>query len=140
MAGPIPPSWAPLLLSVLRIVVALSYLTHGLQKLIASPAAPGANPVPLLSLLGAASVIETVGGVLLVLGLFTRPVAFVVSGEMAFAYFLRHAPRAFWPILNQGEIAMLFCFIWLYIAAAGAGPVSVDALLGRGSGRPRTRR
>jgi putative oxidoreductase len=141
MEGPIPSNWAPVLRSVLRIVAALSYLTHGLQKMLAFPAPPpSGHAVPLLSLLGVASVIEVIGGALLVLGLFTRPVAFLVCGEMAVAYFRAHAPRAFWPILNGGELAMLFCFIWLYIAAAGPGPISLDALRGGGRGGSRTRR
>jgi putative oxidoreductase len=129
MPGPIPPRWAPYLLSVLRIVVALLYLVHGTQKLLGFPTGePPRPPVPPLSLLGAASLIETIGGLLMLLGLFTGPVAFVLSGEMAAAYFIGHAPRGFWPLLNRGEPAVLFCFIWLYFAAAGAGPWSLDAL------------
>lgn len=83
---------------------------------------------PLLSLLGVAGVLELVGGSLLFLGLFTRPIAFLLSGEMAVAYFMAHAPRSFWPILNGGEVVVLFCFVWLYLAAAGPGPWSLDAL------------
>jgi putative oxidoreductase len=128
MDGPIPTRWAPYLQSILRIVVALLYLAHGTQKLFGFPAAEPRPGVPLASLLGAASVIEIVGGALLLLGLFTRPVAFVTCGEMAVAYFKAHAPRGFWPVLNGGEVAVLFCFIWLYVAAAGAGPWSLDAL------------
>lgn len=86
------------------------------------------EPVPLGSLLGLAGVLETFGGALLLVGLFTRPVAFLLAGEMATAYFLAHAPRGFWPILNGGEVAVLFCFIWLYLAAAGGGSWSLDAL------------
>jgi putative oxidoreductase len=128
MDGPNPARWAPYLQSVLRIVVAFLYLAHGTQKLLGFPAAEPRPGVPLVSLLGAASVIEIVGGTLLLLGLFTRPVAFVASGELAVAYFKAHAPRGFWPLLNGGEVAVLFCFIWLYLAAAGAGPWSLDAL------------
>jgi putative oxidoreductase len=128
MDGPIPNRWSPYLLSVLRIVAALTFISHGTQKLFAFPVLEPRNPVPLLSMLGLASILEIVGGSLMVLGLFTRPVAFVLAGEMAFAYFTVHAPRSFWPILNGGEVALLFCMIWLYLAAAGAGRWSLDAL------------
>src|SRR5437868_2681087 len=103
---------APVLLSALRIAAAVIFLAHGTQKLVAFPAGPR---VPLASLIGAAAVIETIGGALALIGLFTRPVTFVLSGEMAFAYFIGHAPRGPWPTLNGGELAVLFCFIWLYI-------------------------
>ncbi len=128
MTGPILPRWAPHLQSVLRIVVAFLFATHGVQKLFGVPSTGPRAPVPLLSLVGTAGVLETFGGSLLLIGLLTRPVAFLVAGEMAVAYFMRHAPRGFWPILNQGEPAVLFCFIWLYFAAAGPGPWSLDAL------------
>ena len=132
MDGPIPARFAPYLLSILRIVVAFLYVVHGTQKLFGFPAAMPARPtVALMSLYGAAGVIETVGGLLLLLGLFTRPVAFITSGEMAAAYFISHAPNGFWPLLNRGEPAVLFCFVRLYIAAAGPGPWSLDALRGR---------
>lgn len=85
---------------------------------------------------GLAGVLETFGGLLLLVGLFARPVAFLLSGEMAVAYFVRHAPLGFWPILNRGEAALLFCFLWLYLAAAGPGPWSLDALRGRGAATP----
>jgi uncharacterized membrane protein YphA (DoxX/SURF4 family)/broad specificity phosphatase PhoE len=114
--------------SLLRIVAALTFVTHGTQKLFAVPALQPRDPVSLVSSLGAASVLEIVGGALLVLGLFTRPVAFVLAGEMAVAYFTAHAPRSFWPILNGGEVAVLFCFIWLFFAGAGPGPWSLDAV------------
>jgi putative oxidoreductase len=116
--------WRPQLLSVLRIVTALLFLEHGTQKLFNFPASQ--FQPSLFSLMGAAGVIELVGGILLLIGLFTRPVAFVLSGETAFAYFIGHAPHSFFPIQNFGEAAILFCFIFLYIAAAGAGPWSVD--------------
>lgn len=119
--------WAPRLLSVLRIVIAFLILAHGTQKLVGFPSARPMH-IPLASLLGAASLIETPAGVLLLLGLFTRPVAVILSGEMAVAYFTQHAPRGFWPILNGGELAVCFCFVFLYLAAAGGGPWSVDAL------------
>jgi putative oxidoreductase len=120
--------WSPRLLSVLRIVAAFLYLHHGTSKLFGVPPARTGATVELFSRLGAAGVIEIVGGTLILLGLFTRPAAFICSGEMAFAYFLAHAPRGPWPLLNQGELPVLFCFIFLYLAAAGGGPWSVDAV------------
>lgn len=132
MPGPLPKTWAPSLRSVLRIVAAFLFAAHGTQKLFGAPAAPPGASVELFSLLGVAGVLETFGGLLLLLGLFTRPVAFVLSGEMAVAYFRSHAPRGFWPILNRGELAVLFCFLLLYVAAAGPGPWSLDALRRRG--------
>jgi putative oxidoreductase len=89
---------------------------------------PDGSTAPLASLVGVAAFLETVGGLLLLLGLFTRPVAFLLSGQMAFAYFIGHAPQGFWPVLNQGTIAVVFAFLWLYYSAAGAGPWSLDAL------------
>jgi len=126
MRSPIPPSWAGRLLSILRIVAALLFMAHGIQKLFAWPAGEPQSTVPLLSLMGLAGVLETFGGLLLALGLFTRPVAFVLAGEMAVAYFMAHAPRGFWPILNRGELPVLFCFLFLYLAAIGGGPWSLD--------------
>lgn len=120
--------WAPHILSVLRIVTALTFLTHGTMKLLSWPAK---FPFPLTTLTTTAGVLEIVGGILLAIGLFSRPVAFVLSGLMAFAYFLGHAGRGFFPVLNGGEAALLFCFIFLYIAAAGPGPWSVDAQMKR---------
>jgi len=119
---------APYLLSVLRLVAGLLFLEHGLMKLIGFPA-PMRMPIPLFSLLGAAGVIETFGGLLLVLGLFTRPAAFIMSGEMAFAYFLEHFPHSFFPALNSGDAAVLFCFLYLYLVFAGGGAWSVDAMM-----------
>ena len=136
MTGPIPAGWAPYLQSVLRIVAAFSFTTHGTQKLFAIPVAAPREPVDLVSLAGLAGVLETFGGLLLFVGLFTRPVAFLLSGQMAVAYLLSHAPAGFWPILNRGELAMLYCFIWLYLAAAGPGPWSLDALRRRAGARP----
>jgi putative oxidoreductase len=106
-------------------------MTHGTQKLFAWPVTEARDPVELVTQMGLAGVLEVGGGALMILGLFTRPVAFVLSGEMAWAYFQAHAPRNFWPVLNGGEAAMLFCFIWLFFAAAGPGPLSLDAMLGR---------
>ncbi|HEX9400866.1 MAG TPA: DoxX family protein [Anaeromyxobacter sp.] len=122
--------WAPYLLSTLRIVAAFLFIQFGTAKLFAFPAAvmPGGGTAPLASLAGVAAILEAFGGALLLLGLFTRPVAFLLSGEMAVAYFIGHAPQGFWPILNQGHPAILFCFVWLYLSAAGPGPWSVDAV------------
>ena len=118
--------WAPRLLSVLRIVVALLFIEHGAQKLFGFPAPPASGlPAP-LSLLWDGAVLEFVGGLLVLVGLFTRPVAFVLSGEMAFAYWMFHAPRSPFPVLNGGDGAILFCFVFLYLAAAGGGTWSLD--------------
>ena len=121
--------YAPHLLSILRIFSAATFFTHGTMKLLGWPAE---FPYPLNGLTTTAAVLETVGGLLLIIGLFSRPVAFVLSGLMAFAYFIGHAGSGFFPVLNGGEAAMLFSFIFLYIAAAGPGPISVDAQMGRG--------
>ena len=123
-------NWTPRLLSVLRIVTAFLFMAHGTMKWFAFPA-PFPFPITLWSLPGIAGVMEIVGGALLLLGLFSRPVDFLLSGEMAFAYFIAHAPKNFWPILNEGESAVLFCFVFLYIAAAGGGSWSLDRLRGR---------
>jgi putative oxidoreductase len=136
MTGPIPAAWDTRLLSVLRIVAAFLFILHGTQKLFAYPVSQPRDPAALLSLMGLAGILEVFGGLLLLLGLFTRPVAFVLAGEMAVAYFKSHAPQAFWPILNRGELAALYCFLFLYFAAVGAGPWSMDALRSRNSGRP----
>jgi len=118
------------LLSVLRIMSGLLFLQHGTTKYLSLPAtkASGASP---LTMSGAAGVIELVAGVLIVIGLFTRPAAFVASGTMAVAYFLAHFPRGFFPLMNGGELAVLYCFVFLYLAAAGGGVWSVDAVMGR---------
>jgi putative oxidoreductase len=120
-------AWAPRLLSILRIMTGLLFLQHGTAKLLKIPVVPMFANLSLTSLPGIAGVLELVGGVLIILGLFTRSVAFVLSGLMAVAYFMAHAPRGFYPILNAGELAILFCFVFLYIAAAGPGPWSIDA-------------
>ncbi len=120
-------SWSPRLLSILRIVVAFLFTAHGTQKWLSFPA-PRSTPTELWTLSGVAGMLELVGGALLLIGLFTRPVAFVLSGLMAFAYFIAHAPQGFWPILNRGELAAVYCFVFLYLAAAGGGPWSVDEL------------
>jgi putative oxidoreductase len=123
-------SWAPYLLSVLRIVAAFLFIQFGTAKLFGfpGPILPGGATAPVGSLPGIAGLVETFGGALVLVGLLTRPVAFVLSGEMAFAYFLGHAPKGFWPLLNEGHTAVLFSFLFLYLSAAGAGPWSLDAL------------
>ena len=123
-------AWSPLLLSVLRIVTAFLFMQVGTAKLFAFPGAimPGGGTAPVASLPGVAGVLEAFGGLFLLLGLFTRPVAFLLSGEMAVAYFIGHAPQGFWPVLNGGAPAALYSFLFLYLSAAGAGPWSVDAL------------
>lgn len=118
-------NWTPRLLSVLRIVTALLFVAHGTQKWLGLPV-PRPSMTTLWSLSGVAGQLELVGGFLLLLGLFTRPVAFLLSGLMAFAYFIAHAPQGFWPIVNRGELAVLYCFVFLYLAAAGGGPWSLD--------------
>ncbi|HKK02167.1 MAG TPA: DoxX family protein [Desulfuromonadales bacterium] len=124
-------SMAPHLLSLMRFVVAFLFIEHGGQKLFGYPVALPGPPIALFSQFGLAGMIEFCGGLLLFLGLFTRWAAFVLSGEMAAAYFLVHAGKSFWPIANQGELAVLYCFVFLYFAAAGAGPWSLDRLLGK---------
>lgn len=121
--------FSPQLLSTLRIMAGLLFLAHGTAKLLGFPHIPMFDNLPLLSIGGISGMFELVGGALIVLGLFTRPVAFILSGEMAFAYFIGHAPRDFFPIRNQGDAAILYCFIFLYLAAAGPGPWSLDAML-----------
>ena len=122
----IASAWAPRLLSILRIMTALLFLEHGTQKLLGFPPSPNPGPA-LFSLLGIQGVIEIVGGLLLALGLFTRPVAFMLSGDMAVAYWMAHAPQSFFPVLNRGDAAILYCFVFLYLAFAGGGPWSLDA-------------
>jgi putative oxidoreductase len=118
--------WAPRVLTLLRIMVGLLFLEHGTQHLFGFP--PSANPRPaLLSLYWIQGLIEFVGGILIVIGLFTRPVAFILSGDMAVAYFMSHFPASFFPINNRGDAAVLYCFVFLYLAAAGGGLWSLDA-------------
>jgi putative oxidoreductase len=118
-------TWQPRLLGLLRIVTALLLLQHGTAKLLGFPHVAMFDTMPYLSLLGAAGVLEFFGGLLLLLGVWTRPVAFILAGEMAFAYFLAHARKSFFPILNQGELAALYCFVLLYLAVAGGGAWSL---------------
>lgn len=125
-------AWAPRMLSVLRIVAALIFLLHGTQKLLGfPPLAGGAQGPAMFSLIWIAGLLEIVLGGLLLIGLFTRAAAFVAAGEMAAAYFMAHAPRSIFPTLNGGDAAILYCFVFLYIAFAGAGPWSVDAMTRR---------
>jgi putative oxidoreductase len=124
-------AFAPRLWGVLRIVAGSTFMLHGTMKLFAFPAGmpPKGGAVALISQMGLAGILETFGGALLVLGLWTRPVAFVLSGEMAVAYFQVHFPRSFWPVLSGGEAALIYCFLWLCFSAAGPGPWSLDAWL-----------
>ena len=120
-------AWQPRVLSILRIVTAFMFMQHGGQKLFGFPA-PQRYEFDLFTLSGVAGVLEIVGGFLILIGLFPRPVAFILSGQMAVAYFIAHAPQAFWPLLNNGELAALFSFIFLYLFVAGGGAWSVDNL------------
>jgi putative oxidoreductase len=126
-------AWTPRALSVLRIITGLLIIQHGMGKLLGFPALPIYANVQLMSLSGAAGIIELIGGALLILGLWTQPVAFILSGEMAFAYFIGHMFKAgiaapvFHPLLNGGTLAALYCFTFLYLSTAGAGPWSLDA-------------
>jgi putative oxidoreductase len=126
-------SWSPYLLSILRIVAAFLFMQFGTAKLFGLPAPimPGGGTAPIGSLAWVAAFLEAFGGLFLLIGLFTRPVAFILSGEMAFAYFIGHAPQGFWPVLNQGHPAVLFCFLFLYLSSVGGGPWSLDALRNR---------
>jgi putative oxidoreductase len=118
--------WGPRVLAVLRVMVALLFLEHGTQKLLGFPPSPRPGP-PLFSLLGVQGVLELVGGFMLLIGLFTRQVAFILCGDSAVAYFISHAPRAFFPMLNGGDAAILYCFVFLYLSVAGGGVWSLDA-------------
>ncbi|HEY3680129.1 MAG TPA: DoxX family protein [Bradyrhizobium sp.] len=120
-------AWAPRALSVLRIITGLMIIQHGMAKLIGFPAVAAFAKLNPMSLIGAAGFIELIGGALLIIGFLTQPAAFIVSGEMAFAYFMVHAPKSFFPLINGGTLAIIFCFACLYLSTAGAGPWSVDA-------------
>lgn len=118
--------FSPYIYALLRVVAGFLFFQHGIQKLFGYPGTtPAVDP---MTQAGLAGVIETVGGVLIAIGLFTSPVAFIASGEMAWAYFQVHAPRNYWPMMNGGELAALYCFLFLYFAAIGSGKLSVDAL------------
>ncbi len=128
-------SWPARALSVQRIVAGLLFMEHGLNKIFDFPATPTHAAYHLFSLVpGLAGILEAVGGLLILLGLFTRPVAFILSGEMAFAYFMAHAPRSIFPLVNGGEGAILYCFVFLYLFVAGGGAWSLDRLRGSGGG------
>jgi putative oxidoreductase len=130
--------WTPHLLSVLRIAVALLFIEHGGEKLFSFSPAQQAVPGSLSTLIWVAAVLEFFGGLLILFGLFTRPVAFLLSGEMAVAYFLVHASQGFFPLQNRGELAALYSFVFLFLAVAGGGTWSVDNLLWRRSRTPRS--
>jgi putative oxidoreductase len=121
-------TWADGMLSVLRMVTAFLFMMHGMAKVLHVPFQPQYANLEIFSVIGLAGLLELVGGALLLLGLFTRPVAFVLSGEMAVAYFMAHAPKAFLPLLNQGDSAVLYCFVFLYLVFSGPGRWSLDAL------------
>ena len=133
---PLRDAWAPRVLSILRIMTALLLLQFGMAKMLAFPVHEYLNNVPRFSLPWFAGVLELTGGALLLIGLFTRPVAFILSGLMAFAYFIGHAPKGFYPLLNGGNLAVELCFLFLYLACAGGGVFGLDALLQR-SGKER---
>ena len=122
-------SLEPYLRSLVRIVAAFTFSLHGWQKFFGLFGGIGGTRPPLTTMLGVAGILETFGGALLLLGLFTRPVAFLLSGEMAIGYFRTHAPRSFWPLINGGEITVLYCFLFLWLSTAGPGPWSLDKLL-----------
>jgi putative oxidoreductase len=120
--------WTSGILGILRIIIGFLFLQHGTAKLFGIPHIAMFDGLQPVSLLGLAGMLELVGGLLIMVGLFTRQTAFILSGEMAFAYFMAHAPHGFLPILNQGELAVVYCFVFLYFAVAGAGAYSIDAM------------
>lgn len=128
--------WAPRILSVLRIAAALIFIAHGTQKLFGFPAPPQSGLPAAFSLYWIGGVLEAFGGLLLLIGLFTRPVAFLLSGQMAVAYWMFHAPRGVYPLLNGGDASILYCFVFLYLACAGGGVWSLDNLWGRRDPQP----
>jgi putative oxidoreductase len=127
--------WAPRMQSVLRIITGFLLMAHGAQKLFGFLAPPGMPAATMGSLMWVAGVLEFFGGLLFLIGLFTRPVAFILSGLLAVAYFMAHAPGGFWPLQNKGEPAVLYCFVFLFFAVAGGGAWAVDRLIRRGRGR-----
>jgi putative oxidoreductase len=129
-------TWSPRMLSVLRIVVAFLFIMHGTAKLFGVPHQPQFDNLQLISLEGLQGILEFAGGMLLLVGLFSRPVAFILSGDMAVAYFMAHFPKSFLPILNGGDLAVLYCFVFFFLWLAGPGPWSIDALI-RSPIRPR---
>ncbi len=126
-------------LALLRVAAGVMFMQHGAQKLFGALGGFGGTPgatAPLASMMGLAGILEFFGGLLIVFGLFTRPVAFILSGLMAAAYFMAHLPNGFWPIQNQGELAALYCFVFLYFSARGGGRYSLDAMIGHRRGSP----
>jgi putative oxidoreductase len=123
--------WTPRFLSILRIITGFLLVAHGAQKLFGFLAPPGMPAASTMSLMWVAGVLEFFGGLLILLGLFTRPAAFILSGLMAVAYFMVHAPGGFWPLQNKGELAVLYCFVFLFLAVAGGGEWSLDRMLRR---------
>ena len=123
----------PIALSLLRFITGLLFLQYGLAKVLKFPPGMPFDKVELFSMIGAAGTSELILGTLLMIGLFTRLAAFILSGEMAFAYFIGHFPRGFFPLINNGTAAILFCFVCLYLATAGGGPYSVDAAIAKKS-------
>ena len=121
-------AWTPRILGILRIITGFLFLQHGAAKLLGVPHVAMFDGLQLVSLMGLAGILELVGGLLILIGLFTRPVAFILSGEMAVAYFMAHAPHGLLPILNQGELAVMYCFVFLYLSVAGSGAFSLDAM------------
>ena len=128
-------TWAPRIRSVFRIILGLLFVEHGSAKLLHFPEVASFDNLQLFSLIGLSGALELVGGLLLFLGLFTRATAFILSGEMAFAYFMVHAPRGFFPLLSGGEPAVVYCFAFLYLAVAGGGPWSLDSVWRRRAAR-----
>lgn len=128
-------AWRPRVLSVLRIITGFMFLAHGAQKLLDYPES-GRGATPLFSYMGFAGTLELLGGTLILVGLFTRPTAFILSGMMAVAYFTAHAPGGFLPLVNKGELAVLYCFVFLYMAIAGGGTWSLDHLFRKNHRRP----
>ncbi len=126
----------PYLLSLMRIIAGFGFCLHGFQKIFGALGGAGGSgqPAQFLTLIWVAGILELVGGLLILVGLFTSPVAFILSGQMAVAYFIAHAPKGFWPVLNGGELAMLYSFLFLYLFAAGGGPWSLDRLIRKGAG------
>ncbi len=120
--------WTPRLLSVLRIILGFLFMQHGAQKLFGFMAPPQWSTPPIFSMVGIAGALEFFGGLLILLGLFTRPAAFILSGMMAVAYFMVHAPGGFWPLQNKGELAVIYCFLFLFFSVAGGGAWSIDRL------------
>lgn len=127
-------AWTPRILGIMRIVTGFLFLQHGTAKLLGTPHIAMFDGLQLVSLIGLAGILELVGGLLILIGLFTRPVAFILSGEMAVAFFMAHAPHGLLPMLNQGELAVMYCFVFLYLSFAGGGEFSLDAMRRKGKG------